>query len=86
MNATEIILEARKNLESITNLEFNGVTGVSKEGAEWTVILELIERKSIPDTQDILGIYEAKLNEKGELVSFNRIKLRKRGETDEGGA
>ena len=84
MNIKEIVIKAKKNLAMITNLEFNGVIGVSKESNEWKITAELIERKSIPDTSDVLGIYEIKLTDEGEIVAFNRIKLRRRGDTQEG--
>lgn len=83
MNIKEIVIKAKKNLAMITNLEFNGVIGVSKESNEWEITAELIERKSIPDTSDILGIYEVKLDDEGEILGFSRVKLRKRGDTEE---
>ena len=80
----EAIRKVRENLTKITNLEFNGTVGATKEDAGWKVTVELIERKSIPDTSDVLGIYEIKLTDEGEIVAFNRIKLRRRGDTQEG--
>ena len=83
MNAREVIVKTKENLAILTNLGLNGVIGISKEGSEWKTTVELIERKSIPDTSDILGIYEVRLDDEGEIVGFNRVKLRKRGETQE---
>ena len=83
MNVTEVIFKAKESLPMLTNREFNGVTGISKEGNEWKVTLELIERKSIPDSSDLLGIYELRLDEEGGIVSFNRIRLRRRGDPGE---
>ena len=82
MNVTEAIFKAKESLPMLTNREFNGVIGISKEGNEWKITLELIERKSIPDSSDILGIYEMKLDEGGEVLAFNRVKLRRRGDTE----
>lgn len=81
LNVQDAIFMARENLMSITSLKLSGIFGVSKEDDGWKVTIELIERKAIPDTSDILGIYEMKLNDKGEIVTFNRIKLRRRGDT-----
>ena len=82
MNVTEAIFKAKESLPMLTNLELTGVIGISKEGNEWKITLELIERKSIPDSSDILGIYEMKLDEGGEVLAFNRVKLRRRGDTE----
>ena len=43
-----------------------------------------LERKAIPDTMDVLGLYEVRLDSEGTLLGFERKKLRKRGETQEG--
>ena len=82
MNITEAIFKAKESLTRLTNRELSGVIGISKEGNEWKITLELIERKSIPDSSDILGIYEMKLDEGGEVLAFNRVKLRRRGDTE----
>jgi hypothetical protein len=47
------------------------------------VSLEAVERKAIPETMDVLGLYEIRLDSEGNLQSFERKKLRKRGETEE---
>jgi hypothetical protein len=45
--------------------------------------LEALERKAIPDTMDVLGLYELRLDDEGNLLGLDRKKLRKRGETQE---
>ncbi len=42
----------------------------------------MLERKSIPDTQDILGRYEMKFDEEGELLGYKRIMLRRRSDME----
>ena len=44
--------------------------------------MELIERKSIPDAQDLMGGYEVTIDdEEGKVLGFERKTLRKRGDT-----
>ena len=43
--------------------------------------MELLEKKSIPDSMDILGIYEVVIDEGGQLISLDRKGLRRRGDT-----
>ena len=47
------------------------------------ISLEALERKAIPDTMDILGIYEVSVDSECNLLCFERKRLRKRGETEE---
>jgi hypothetical protein len=45
--------------------------------------VELVETHRIPDTADILAIYEAELDEHGELVSYRRTRRYLRGRVQE---
>jgi hypothetical protein len=83
MNANEIIKRAQEEFTRIGKTPSNGVTGVSKTEDGWAVLLEALERKAIPDTMDVLGLYELRLDNEGNLLGFDRRKLRKRGETKE---
>jgi hypothetical protein len=44
--------------------------------------VEVLERKSVPDTQDILGRYEMKFDPDGELLGYKRIMLRRRADME----
>ena len=82
VNAMEAGKIAQEVIGTLTELEFDGVRGLSKDDGKWLVIVELIERKSIPDAQDLLGGYELTIDEEeGNVLSFERKTLRKRGDT-----
>ncbi len=83
MNAQEVITKARGHIETMGKKSNDGVTSMSKKDDGWTVSMEVLERKGIPDTMDILGLYEVVLNNEGDLLSLERKKLRKRGDTAE---
>lgn len=83
MNADEIIKNVQEIFPRIANIPINGVIGISKTKEGWVVTLEALERRAIPDTMDILGIYEVHLDNDGSFLSFERKRLRKRGDTKE---
>ena len=83
MNADEIINKAQEEFAKLSKLPVNAVVGLSKTEDGWAVSLEALERKAIPDTMDLLGRYEVRLDSEGNLLGFERKKLRKRGETEE---
>lgn len=83
MELGEIINQAKKQLTVLHPLPVSGVIGAAKREDGWHVIIELIERKGIPDAQDLLGVYEAVLDEQGNLVSYQRKKVRHRSDTTE---
>jgi hypothetical protein len=78
----KLIERAREQLTEATGLELSTTVGASKDDKGWRISVEMIEKKSIPDGMDILGTYEAWLNDKGELLEFSRKKLRKRIDTE----
>jgi len=83
MNADEIIKKAQEDFARLSKIPVDGVIGLSKTEEGWVVSLEALERRAIPDTMDVLGLYEVRLDNEGNLLSFDRKKLRKRGETEE---
>jgi len=84
MNADEIIKKAQEDFARLSKISIDGVIGLSKTEEGWVVLLEALERRAIPDTMDVLGVYEVRLDSEGNLLGFERKKLRKRGETEEG--
>lgn len=83
MNANEVIERAQQEFIRLGKKSADGVAGLSRTEKGWAVLLEAIERKAIPDTMDILGLYEMHLDNEGNLLGLDRKKLRKRGETNE---
>ena len=83
VNAMEAGKIAQEVISKLTELEFDGVRGLLKDDGKWLVTVELIERKSIPDAQDLLGGYEIIIDEEaGNVLGFERKTLRKRGDTE----
>ena len=83
MNANEVIEKARREFVGLGKTPADGITGLSKTEEGWSILMEALERKAIPDTMDVLGLYELRLDNDGHLLSLDRKKLRKRGETQE---
>ena len=54
------------------------IVDVKEKNEEWTVTVEVLERKAIPDTQDLLGRYVIRLNKNGELIGWTQQMIRKR--------
>lgn len=76
-----IIKEAVSSMKQITGLELSTVTGVARDGSNWRLSMELVEKTSIPAAMDILGEYEVLVDKDGRLLSFDRKGLRHRGDT-----
>ena len=82
---TDLVKRAREGLSKLTGLELASTLGIAKDEKKgWRVSVEMIEKHSIPDGMDILALYEALLDDNGNVLEFNRKKLRKRVDTREG--
>lgn len=58
-----------------------GVTGVDKEEGKFKAKVEALERKAVPDTQNILGRYIVEFNSDNEVQGYERDLLRIKGDT-----
>jgi len=76
----EICRSALSIAESLLNKKPECVTGVSREENAWKVHVEVLERKAVPDTQDILSSCELILSDDAKLKGYKRIGTRRRGD------
>lgn len=83
MNVDQIVKKAQGDFAKFSKMPVDGVTGLSRTDQGWVVSLEALERRAIPDSMDVLGVYEVHLDDEGNFLSFERKKLRKRGQTQE---
>ncbi len=81
MTTKEITEKAKKELVSLTEFKSPNAIGVKKEGNEWVITIELIEKESIPDGMDVLGTYEVHVDQSGGILNYKRVDLRKRVDT-----
>jgi hypothetical protein len=79
----QIISEkAGQAAETLLKKPFDSVVSLNKGPEGWLAEVEVLERKSVPDTQDILGRYEMKFDDEGELLGYKRIMLRRRSDME----
>jgi hypothetical protein len=74
-SGAELARRARRELSEITGLEAEGVTSLERaDDGTWKVTVELLELSRVPETDDMLGSYEAELDEDGELLRYKRLR------------
>lgn len=82
MRFDKVIQQAKLALHELTGLEISSVVSAEKEDDGWLVQVEVVEKHSIPDSMDILALYETRLDAEGNMRDFKRISMRKRIDTD----
>jgi len=82
LNLEQVMVAVKKEMVELTSLPFNTIAGLAldEETNAPTITIELVERKAIPDSMDLLGIYEVTTDEDGGVRTFRRVGMRKRGD------
>ena len=82
MQLTQIAERAKAQLAMATNLEPLIVSGADKDAEGWRLTVEMIELDRIPEAQGIVGAYDVRLSPDGDLVTWHRIGMRRRDDTE----
>ena len=75
-----LVTKARQQLAELTGLPTGSTVLVRQSDTGWCVQVEVVEKKSLPDSQDILATYELTLDGEGSLLNFARIGMRRRAD------
>lgn len=70
--------------EEVVGHPLSGVTSIDRDEDDgWTVAVEVVERSSVPDTQDILGRYELDLDDDRTVTGYRRTHRYRRDDTEQ---
>jgi hypothetical protein len=73
---------AARRVLDLTGYAAEHVVSIAQEEGGWRVGVEVVELHRIPDTTDVLALYQVTLGTRGELVSCERERRYHRGSTD----
>lgn len=62
----------KKEPESISNIE--------KTNEGWKIQCEILEKKSVPETFDLLKVFEFKLDNNAKVIGFTQLRKIRRGD------
>ncbi|QXJ19744.1 gas vesicle protein [Actinomadura graeca] len=82
MSAAEAAKRAAEHVTAMTGRSAEGVVGMERAGEGWRVTVEVVETHRIPDSADILAVYETEVDEDGDLVAFRRARRYNRGRVE----
>ncbi|AFZ74215.1 gas vesicle protein GvpO, halophile-type [Natronobacterium gregoryi] len=81
----EGVLAVRRTVQStasdLIGREFDAVSEIAPTDDGWRAIVEVVERRAVPDTQDIIGRYEIELDEDATVHGYRRLDRYRRGDT-----
>jgi len=78
-NAGRVAAEALRQLVELTGKDAEGVVGLDRSDDGWKVEVEVVEVRRIPNTTDVLAMYEVEVDGKGSLQGYRRVRRYVRG-------
>jgi hypothetical protein len=78
-----IASDAARQLLDLTGREAEGITGVERTDDGWKVQVEVVEVRRIPDTTDMLALYEIDTDDDGDVQGYRRLRRYVRGAAGE---
>ncbi|RRJ29538.1 gas vesicle protein [Halocatena pleomorpha] len=81
MGLIEIRDHVREVAPDLIGRDLDGIASIHRNDETWTVAVDVVERHSVPDTQDIIGRYEIHLDPNGEIREYDRTSRYRRGDT-----
>jgi hypothetical protein len=77
-----IALHAASLLARLSGRRPESVISIDRKDEEWCVGVEVVEMSRIPDSTDILAVFEVRLDTDGDLISYRRLRRYARGQLD----
>lgn len=76
---TEVAERAKRQLAEVTGFKPVAAVGSYRDAKGWHVSVDMLEMARLPDSTDLLGRYEADLDEEGSMVKFEKKRTHIRG-------
>jgi hypothetical protein len=80
----EVVENARRQLQEVLGVEPETVSGFERNGDCWTVTLEVVEMRRIPESTDVLSSYEVTIDDDGNVVGAAQRRRYRRSQVEEG--
>jgi hypothetical protein len=80
LSAIDLARAALITVEELTGYPSEAATGLEWDGESWCVTVEVLELARVPNTTDVIGAYEVRLDGEGTLRGYKRLRRFIRGE------
>jgi hypothetical protein len=80
LSALELARAALTTVQELTGYSPEAATGMEWDGESWCVTVEVLEMARIPNSTDMMGAYQVRLDGHGTLRGYRRVRRFSRGE------
>jgi len=78
-SSIQVAEAASEQLAGLVRKPVEAVTGLARNDDGWLVSLEVVEMRRVPETTDVLALYEVEVDDDGNLTSYRRLDRYARG-------
>jgi len=82
-DAGAIVRKARDELERLLATDVETVSGLEQNDGHWTVTLEVVEVRRVPDSTDVLATYELELDDDKNVIRMARTRRYRRSQIED---
>ena len=83
LSAAELGAAALATVRELTGYDPEAVTGFEWDGEYWRITVDALELSRVPNTTDVIGEYEIRLDDEGTLHGYRRTRRFVRGQVSE---
>src|SRR5436305_8629353 len=73
LGAQDAVALAKAQLLEMTGKSCESVSGLHRTREGWTIRLDVVELERIPQSTDIMASYQVELDQRGELMQYERV-------------
>ncbi len=79
-NLASLVEDTKRQMTSITGMECDTISQFDHTDNGWTMVIDMLEHRSIPRTQDLLSSFEVALDIDGKVTRWKRAGRFTRGQ------
>nr|MBA4405219.1 hypothetical protein [Nanoarchaeum sp.] len=80
MNIMEVEKKVLPEIKTLLKKEPEAISSIEKTKEGWIVQCDVLEKKSVPETFDLLKIFEFKLDNNAKITGYKQLKKIRRGD------
>lgn len=80
MDIMEVQKKALPQIKEMLKREPESMSNIEKTNEGWVVQCEVLEKKSVPETFDLLKVFEFKLDNNAKVAGFKQLRKIRRGD------
>lgn len=79
-NLANLVEDTKRQMTSITGMQCDTISQFDHTDDGWTLVIDMLEHRSVPRTQDLLSSFEVALDVDGKVTRWKRAARFTRGQ------